>query len=202
MNQLPRFNVIIATDTNGGFSYNNKLPWKFKKDSNFYHTITSSNVNLEQNILIMGRKTWESMNCIIPKNRIVFVITNHCENYMKKYENNNMNNDIMKSNNVKYKIKRLFFFPSFEKSLEGASSYKHSIVWVVGGLQIYDEALKHVNCASIYLTQINGIFKTNRTIHLKDYGITWSNMHIEEDINDYDKKEYDLKFMKGFINRH
>ena len=202
MNDLPRFNVIIATDTIGGFSYNNKLPWKFKKDTNFYHTITSSNVSLETNILIMGRKTWESMNCIIPKNRIVFVITSHCEKYMKKYNDADKDNNNIKNNNVKSKTGRLFFFPSFEKALEGASSHKMSIVWVVGGLQIYDEALKHNNCASVYLTQINGTFKTDRTIHLKDYGITWSNVHTEEDINDYDKKEYDLKFMKGFINRH
>jgi dihydrofolate reductase len=197
MNGLPRFNVIIATDTNGGFSYNNKLPWKFKKDSNFYQTITSSNISLQSNILIMGRKTWESMNYIIPKNRIVFVITSDYENYMKKYENDNKSNDIMKS-----KTGRLFFFASFEKALKCVCSYKQSIIWVVGGLRIYDEALKHVNCASIYLTQINGIFKTDRTINLKDYNITWSNIHIEQDINDYDKKEYELKFMKGFINKH
>lgn len=197
MNDIPRFNVIIATDTNGGFSYNNKLPWKFKKDTTFYHTITSSNISLESNILIMGRKTWESMNCIVPKNRIIFVITSDYKNYMKIYENDNKSNDIMKN-----KTRKLFFFPSFEKALEGSSSYKQSIIWVVGGLQIYNEALRHMNCASVYLTQINGTFKTDRTIHLKDYNITWSNMHIEQDINDYDKKEYDLKFMKGFINRH
>lgn len=191
MKDLPRFNVIIATDTNGGFSYNNKLPWKFKKDSNFYNTITSSNVSLEPNILIMGRKTWESMNCIIPKNRIVFVITSDYKNYINKYTNNSKN-----------KIKRLFFFPSFEKALEGSSFYNHSIIWAVGGLQIYNEALNHEKCASIYLTHINGTFKTDRTIHLKDYNITWSNMHIEQDINDYDKKEYELKFMKGFVNKY
>ena len=52
MNQVPRFNIIIATDSNGGFSYKNKLPWRFLKDSNFYNTITSSNVNYSNNILI------------------------------------------------------------------------------------------------------------------------------------------------------
>ena len=34
MKQVPRFNIIIATDSNGGFSYKNKLPWRFLKDSN------------------------------------------------------------------------------------------------------------------------------------------------------------------------
>lgn len=197
MNQCllyPRFNIIVATDSNGGFSYNNKLPWKFVKDSNFYNIITSSNVNHEPNILIMGRKTWESMNYSIPKNRLVFVITSQCDYYTNKYKENN-------EKNKKY-ISSLFFFPSFEESLKAASNYTSSMVWVVGGYQIYDEALRHENCGSIYLTQINGRFKTDRKIDLNTYNIAWSNVHTEVDVNCYDELNYILYFKKGFIGRH
>ncbi len=190
----PRFNIIVATDSNGGFSYNNKLPWKFVKDSNFYNIITSSNVNHEPNILIMGRKTWESMNYSIPKNRLVFVITSQCDYYTNKYKENN-------EKNKKY-ISSIFFFPSFEESLKAASNYTSSMVWVVGGYQIYDEALRHENCGSIYLTQINGSFKTDRKIELNTYNITWSNVHTEVDVNCYDELNYILYFKKGFISRH
>ena len=186
MKQCPRFNVIIATDTNGGFSYKNKLPWKFTKDSNFYNIITGSNVNFEPNILIMGRKTWESMNYSVPKNRIAFVITsNH-----KKYTDSNDKKD------------KTFFFPSFDEALLGASNYTQSIVWVIGGYQIYDEALRHDNCGSIYLTEIKGSFKTDRKIDLKTYNITWSNMHTEVDVNCRDELNYILYFKKGFISKH
>lgn len=184
MKQCPRFNVIIATDTNGGFSYKNKLPWKFVKDSNFYNIITGSNVNFEPNILIMGRKTWESMRCSVPKNRIAFVITSDFENY--KNEPNNIG-------------KKVFFFPSFTSALEEAYNYKSSIIWVIGGYQIYDEALKHDHCASIYFTEIKGNFTTDRKIDLGNYNITWSNVHTEVDVNCQDELNYILYFKKGFI---
>lgn len=179
--------MIIATDKNGGFSYNNRLPWKFVKDSNFYNTITSSNSNLDHNILIMGRKTWESMKYSVPKNRIVFVITRDYERY---------------KTNPDFSNKRAFFFPSFSSALEEAYHYKTSIVWVVGGLEIYDEALNHDHCASIYLTEINGTFKTDRKLDLRSYNITWSNIHTEVDKNSNDGLNYILYFKKGFINRY
>lgn len=185
MNRSSRFNVIIATDTNGGFSYKNKLPWRFTKDRNFYNIITSSNVNLEPNVLIMGRKTWESMNHSISKNRIAFVVTSE----YKKYNDSNHNND------------KIFFFPSFNEALLGTSKYTQSIVWIIGGYEIYDEALKHENCGPIYLTEINGNFTTDRMIDLKTYNITWSNVHTEIDVNRHDELNYILYFKKGFI-RH
>ena len=180
----PMFNVILATDKNGGFSYNNKLPWKFIKDFNFYNTITSSNINSSSNILIMGRKTWESMNCSIPKNRIAFVITNN-PNFYKDREKKN-----------------LYFFSSFNESLSYACHFKNSLVWVIGGYQIYDEALNHSHCASIYYTSILGTFETDKKIDLKTYNITWSNIHVETDINLHDNLNYILYFKKGFINKH
>jgi dihydrofolate reductase len=185
---LPRFNVIIATDSNGGFSYNNKLPWKFVKDSSFYNTITCSNTNYSSNILIMGRKTWESMNCVVPKNRIAFVISNDHLKYTKTHE-------------LREK-KNLYFFPSFLDALSNASNFKESIVWVIGGYQIYDEALTHPNCASIYCTLIRGSFKTDKRIDLNTYNIKWVNIHQEIDVNLKDNLNYILYFKRGFIDKH
>lgn len=185
MDFSPRFNVILATDTNGGFSYNNKLPWKFMKDSNFYNTITTSNINYSQNILIMGRKTWESMNCVVPKNRIAFVITNNPDLYIHDKKDS-----------------RLFFFSSFSEALQYTKNFKNSLVWVIGGYQIYDEALNHPNCASIYCTSICGTFNADRKIDLKSYNITWSNIHTETDVNLYDKLNYILYFKRGFIKKY
>jgi len=187
-NNLPRFNVIIAVDSNGGFSYNNKLPWKFIKDSNFYNTITSSNANYSSNILIMGRKTWESMNCIVPKNRISFVISNDYKKYNKTNESREKKN--------------LFFFPSFSDALSHTLNFKGSIVWAIGGYQIYDEALNHENCGSIYCTSIVGSFETDKKIDLKSYNINWVNMHQESDTNLNDNSNYVLQFKRGFLNKH
>ena len=188
MKQVPRFNIIIATDSNGGFSYKNKLPWRFLKDSNFYNTITSSNVNYSNNILIMGRKTWDSMRHIVPKNRIVFIITSNCDKYNNEYDEN--------------KKKNIYFFPSFEESLINAYKLNDSVIWVVGGYQIYDEALNHPHCASIYHTLIAGDFETDKKIIFNTYNIKWSNVHVETDTNVHDGLNYILYFKKGFIDRH
>lgn len=200
MKHNPRFNIIIATDIHGGFSYKNKLPWKFVKDSNFYNIITGSNINLNPNILIMGRKTWESMGSSVPKNRIAFVVTSDFEKYNKTYEEKYANSS--GQNGVNSIKRNLFFFPTFSDALSETSNYDKSIVWVVGGYQIYDEALRHSNCASIYFTEINGEFKTDRIIDLKTYNINWSNAHTEVDVNCYDELNYILCFKKGFIARH
>jgi dihydrofolate reductase len=185
---IPRFNVIIATDSTGGFSYNNKLPWKFIKDTNFYNTITSTNINGASNILIMGRKTWESMNCIVPKNRIAFVISSDYVKFNNKYE--------------ALERKNLYFFPSFLDALSNINKFKDSIVWAIGGYQIYHEALSHENCASIYCTSIVGSFETDRKIDLKTYNVNWVNIHQEIDKNLNDKLNYVLNFKRGFINRY
>jgi len=188
MTQVPRFNLIIATDINGGFSYNNNLPWRFLKDSNFYNTITSSNIIFSNNILIMGRKTWDSMKHKVPKNRTVFIITSNCDKYNNEYDEN--------------KKKNIYFFPSFEDSLINAYQFNDSVVWVVGGYQIYDEALNHAHCASIYHTLIAGEFVSDKKIDLNAYNIKWSNVHTETDTNVHDGLNYILYFKRGFIDRH
>jgi dihydrofolate reductase len=43
---MKKFNVIIATDINGGFGLNNTIPWKFKIDTNFFKSITTSHTIL------------------------------------------------------------------------------------------------------------------------------------------------------------
>ena len=185
MKHYNKFNIIISTDTNGGFSYKNKLPWKFIKDIDFYNTITSSNVFSKPNILIMGRKTWESMNRSTP-NRIAFVVTSEWQRYT----------DLFKS------IDNLFFFPSFTEALSETSNFTQSIIWVVGGYEIYDEALKHENCGTIYHNKINGTFKTDRMIDLNSYNVRWSKIQTITDININDNLNYIIYFKKGFVHTY
>ena len=53
------FNIIIATNSEGGIGYDGKLPWSFKKDMEFFKNKTSD--YLEKSTIIMGRKTWDSL---------------------------------------------------------------------------------------------------------------------------------------------
>jgi len=58
-----RLNLIVAAcKSNQGIGVNGTLPWKIPGDMAFFKRITTqSNEINKQNVVIMGRKTWESI---------------------------------------------------------------------------------------------------------------------------------------------
>jgi dihydrofolate reductase len=52
--QVP-FSIILATDSQNGIGKDNSLPWKIREDLLLFSRITRNNV------VIMGRKTWDSL---------------------------------------------------------------------------------------------------------------------------------------------
>src|SRR5579885_2827290 len=54
--------IIMAVDQNNGIGKNNSLPWNIKKDMKYYKekTLTTNDSNMK-NVVIMGRKTYESI---------------------------------------------------------------------------------------------------------------------------------------------
>ena len=68
------FNIILACDNNYGIGLDNKLPWNFKKDMEYFKNITSSNIPYQKSIVIMGRNTMESLPKKHLPNRINIVI--------------------------------------------------------------------------------------------------------------------------------
>ncbi|XP_053387678.1 uncharacterized protein LOC123542659 [Mercenaria mercenaria] len=57
-----KLNLVVAACNNNGIGINGKLPWRLKKDMEFFKKITSDTNNPDrQNAVIMGRKTWVSI---------------------------------------------------------------------------------------------------------------------------------------------
>ena len=54
-------NLIVAIDKKRGIGLNNKIPWYFKEDLQFFKKITLNS------IVIMGRNTWESLKKPLPQ---------------------------------------------------------------------------------------------------------------------------------------
>ena len=77
-------NLIVACDKNYGIGYNNKLPdWKIKDDLKKFKTLTTDS------IVIMGRKTFESLPNGPLKNRINIIISiNSFDELYNKYKDN------------------------------------------------------------------------------------------------------------------
>ena len=132
------FNLIAAIDSNYGIGYHNKLPWNIKEDMEYFKKITTSN----KSIVIMGKNTWLSIppNYKPLVNRINMIITS--SESILNYRTND------------FKENTLLF-----KNLEDCLSvikdiYNDYNVWVIGGEQLYREAISRSECKYIYLTYL------------------------------------------------
>lgn len=138
------FFVIAAACKNNGIGYLNRLPWKLKKELEYFNKMTTTSPEpSHKNIVIMGRKTWSS---IPPKWRPLKDRTN-----------------VVLSRTVSTIEDREsvdHIFSSLPDALEGVSQLRNKgQVWVVGGQSIYEEALRLPQCKRIYLTRIDREFE-------------------------------------------
>jgi len=202
MKHFKTFNIILATGETGELGINNQLPWDFSKDKSFFKKMTTETtilpgINKESNILITGRKTFESLlnttGCCIYKpllNRTLFVITSDYEKF---------NNYYTTDTDIINKEKSVYFFPSFLTAYLKACDFKNSDIWVIGGKYIYECALTHWACDKIYLTKISNSFEADTFIDLNKYNIEWSNIIMTTNIDKYTQKEHTLEFKQGVI---
>lgn len=137
------FSIVVAHDSELGIGKTGALPWRLKEDMKHFREMTT---NGEHNVVIMGRKTWES----IPEkfrplpNRINVVI----------------------SRSTTYNPFGALCIRSLDCALaEGTDEWKpsclpthHGKVFVIGGGQIYEEAIKHPLCAELWVTRASGSF--------------------------------------------
>lgn len=125
--------VVAATAIGRGIGVNGFLPWKLEKDIQYFKQLTCGNV------VIMGRKTWES----IPEKfrplpgRLNVVLTRSQEGTYPR--------DVIVAN-------------SLDDALERLSQIKIGEIFVMGGALIYKEALARKECTSIFMTQIYSEF--------------------------------------------
>jgi dihydrofolate reductase len=145
--------MIVATDAGGGIGYEGNLPWpKHAGDFKHFQTVTKGST------VIMGRKTFEEIARInkqrgkiggplLPNRNSIVITTKDIENITKEYEF------------------------SVEKSLHSAVKYckeDNTPVFIIGGLQLYTEALPFVN--TIHLTLFKEHYKCDRYLPLKYIG--------------------------------
>lgn len=137
MDNCLAYNVIAAISKNGGIGYKSNLPWRLKKEMEYFNRMTNL-VNREgaQNAVIMGRNTWQSIpDKFRPlKGRLNVVISKTLSNVPEG----------------------VLLYPTLTEAVK----YLHSNnnidkLWVIGGSGLYNEALKDKNCLKLYLTKID-----------------------------------------------
>jgi len=165
-----KLNIIAAYKFNDyGIGINNTLPWKISEDLKFFKNLTMPKFSYEYVIVIMGRKTWESLPDKFKPlpSRINIVLSNDVEfikNEELKYNNFISKNDLLFTNwenfimgggyvDLENKIK--------ENTEHNCCEFKY---FVIGGSSIYEKALQLFKQCEItlYITEIytkNDIFK-------------------------------------------
>jgi dihydrofolate reductase len=128
------YELIVAMNQDGIIGIDQHIPWKHKEDMRHFREITTGN------ILIMGRKTFDSLPNGRPlNNRIHVVLTNSPEKYDEIYRNNNA-----------------VFFTNCKRlddlMLCITNIYPEKRVFVCGGEEIYRILLPR--CSKLHITYI------------------------------------------------
>ncbi len=129
------FYIIVAIDENGGIGKAGTLPWRFKKEFAYFRKVTTGTTDKEkQNMLIMGRKTWESIS----------------ENFRPLKGRKNI---VLTSVND-YIAEGAIVSPSLDAALQLADD-KIEKTFILGGGQVFNEAISHPDLTGIYLTKVH-----------------------------------------------
>lgn len=127
-------NLIWAEDKNHGIGKDNKLPWNIPDEMKHFRSTTLDK------IIVMGRKTYESIGRLLPKRTNVII-----------------------TNNTEYKVEGAIIFNSIEKFAE---EYKNKDVYVIGGKNIYEQFLKYAD--KLIISKINSEYDCDTFINI-DY---------------------------------
>lgn len=126
-----RISLIAAASENNVIGKGNVIPWKLPDDLQHFREVTKGHP------VVMGRKTYESIGRPLPDRRNIVITRKDMT------------------------IEGCDVVHSFEEALELAAEDHSDEVFVIGGGEIYKEALPHAD--RIYFTHVHGTFEGDAT---------------------------------------
>ena len=152
------FQLVVAATKQLGIGKNGSLPWKLPGDMAYFKDITTkTSDSTKRNAVIMGRKTWESIPTKFRplKNRLNVVLT---RKQLDENDSRSANgSSISSSESDVVKCSSLHSAISLLTSTEYKGHLEH--IFVIGGGQVYKEAVEAPECAVIHLTLIESDFE-------------------------------------------
>lgn len=131
-----KISIIAAIGKNRELGKDNKLIWHIRKDLERFRELTKGHP------IIMGRKTWESLPIRPLSNRYNIVITRDT-----KYSIQN--------------IKNVVIARSLEEAITAGKKVEKSELFIIGGGQIYEQAIEKGSVDKLYLTVIDSSFEAD-----------------------------------------
>lgn len=134
------FSIIVAMDKNRGIGKNRELPWHLSADMKHFAEVTKKTRSSElQNAVIMGRRTWESLP--------------------EKYRPLPQRLNIVLTRDKEYKGPQgVCTAVSLDQAMEKAQELKAEYAFVIGGGQIFEQAIQYSVCRRLYVTEIQQVF--------------------------------------------
>ena len=124
--------LIVAMDNERGIGRNNDLMWHLPKDMRFFRETTLDH------IVIMGRKNYDS----IPQ----------------KYRPLDRRENVILSRNKSFQAQNCKVYHSLNDAVESFKNEKERKVFIIGGGQIYKEALDLDILSEMYITEVNSTY--------------------------------------------
>ena len=131
-------NMIVAHDENGAIGFENQLLWDNQRsDMGRFKELTTGGV------VIMGRKTWESIPSKFRPlpNRTNIIVTSTPSRYLQE----------------------TFAVNSLDEAVRRAQAFSENI-WIIGGARVYKEAMPYIK--RIYQTIVHHKYK-NADAHVE-----------------------------------
>jgi dihydrofolate reductase len=124
--------LIVAMDRERGIGKNNDLMWHLAADMKFFKETTSGQ------IVVMGRKNWDS----IPE----------------KYRPLPNRENVVLTRNTDFVAEGARVFHSLESSLNWYSGEEERTVFIIGGGEIYRQALDLKCVDELYITHVDAVY--------------------------------------------
>jgi len=127
------FAIVVAVDNENGIGKNGDLPWHLPADLKYFSQLTKQTDGLPPTV-IMGRKTYDS----IPK----------------KFRPLPQRRNVVISRQADLAYAGAEIAHSLQEALDLVAA-DAAPIYVIGGGQIYAEALKHPDCGDLFITHVN-----------------------------------------------
>ena len=164
-----KVSLIFASSINGVIGVDNKLPWNLKLDMLHFKALTTNKV------VIMGRKTFESIGSKPLPNRVNAVISTTLEK--NKYEN-------------------VYVFNSLDECLEYFKSITNNQavfgeVFIIGGKRLIEEGIAIAD--TIYNTAIKEILPVSENSVQLDIRVRHLEDHVVELTTNNNRSKFEVK---------
>ena len=154
--------LICAIAKNNVRGNENRLPWNISEDLKRFKELTS------KNIVVMGRKTYESIGRPLPKRK-----------------------NIVLSRNKNLEIQGVEVMNSIESVIDSYNLQEKDL-YVIGGTFIYELFLEH--CDYLHITNVERDYDGDAYFP----EIDWANWKLIEEINSYDNFEKTEFFFRDY----